>query len=118
VPVGNSKTMKPVRTKAINDIRFLTPPNANFDARRPVYREDEQYAADTSESLRFTDTEKARLKNAAKLALEIVEKGYQAMHNYLRFRSSPGFIVFEFPKVSNLIFWCGSVFSKKRVGMW
>jgi len=86
---GNSKTMKPVRTKAINDIRFLTPPNANFDARRPVYREDEQYAADTSESLRFTDIEKARLKNAAKLALEIVEKGYQAMHNYLRFRSSP-----------------------------
>jgi len=86
---GHSKTMKPVRTKAINDIRFLTPPNADFDARRPAYREDEQYAADTSESLRFTDAEKAILKNAAKLALEVVEKGYQAMHNYLRFRNHP-----------------------------
>jgi len=83
---GHSKTMKPVRTKAINDIRFLTPPHADFDARRPAYREDEQYGKHKVDPLRFTDQQKMSLRNATALALNIVDDGYEAMCNYLRFR--------------------------------
>jgi len=86
---GHSKTMKPVRTKAINDIRFLTPPHADFDARRPAYREDEQYGENKAEPLRFTDQQKVSLRNATALALKIVDDGYGAMCNYLRFRHDP-----------------------------
>jgi len=86
---GHSNTMKPVRTKAINDIRFLTPPHADFDARRPAYREDKQYEEHKVDPLRFTDQQKMLLRNATALALKIVDDGYEAMYNYLRFRHDP-----------------------------
>jgi len=86
---GHSKTMKPVRTKALNDIRFLTPPRADFDARRPAYREDEQYGEHKVDPLIFTHQQKMSLRNATALALKIVDDGYQAMYNYLRFKHDP-----------------------------
>jgi len=86
---GHSKTMKPVRTKAINDISFLTPPNANFDARRPAYREDEQYGEHKVDPLIFTHQQKMSLRNATALALKIVDDGYEALCNYLRFKHDP-----------------------------
>jgi len=86
---GHSNTMKPVRTKAINDIRFLTPPHADFDARRPAYREDEQYEENKVDPLIFTHQQKMSLRNATALALKIVDDGYQAMYNYLRFKHDP-----------------------------
>jgi len=86
---GHSKTMKPVRTKALNDIRFLTPPRADFDARRPAYREDEQYGEHKVDPLIFTHQQKMSLRNATALALKIVNDGYEAMCNYLRFRHDP-----------------------------
>jgi len=86
---GNSKTMKPVRTKAINDIRFLTPPHADFDARRPAYREDEQYGENKFNPFIFTHQQKMSLRNATALVLKIVNDGYEALCNYLRFRHDP-----------------------------
>jgi len=86
---GDSKTMKPVRTKAINDIRFLTPPNADFDARRPAHREAEHYGAHKVPPREFTALEKVFLRSAMTLAIKVIDDGYKAMCNYLRFKKDP-----------------------------
>jgi len=86
---GHSKTMKTVRTKAIHDIRFLTHPHADFDAPRPAHREEEHYGAHGVAPKEFTALEKATLRNAMTLAMQIVDDGYEAMCNYLRFKKDP-----------------------------
>ena len=88
---GHSKTMKSVRTKAIHDIRFLTPPNADFDDPRPAQwaREEEHYGANNVAPREFTEPEKAFIRSAMTLAIKIIDDGYEAMYNYLRFKKDP-----------------------------
>jgi len=80
---GHSKTMKPVRTKAIHDIRFLTPPNADFDDPRPAQwpREEEHYGANNVAPREFTEPVKAFIRSAMTLAIKVIYPSSFKMKN-------------------------------------
>ncbi len=99
--------MPHVKTKEIADFSFLTPQHPNYDFRLPAYRENQKYGANPHDPVEFTDIEKMKLRSATMLAMDIVDDGYEAMYNYLRFINDPdSYHVIKFKKRVKAWFGC------------